>query len=65
MNASEFQALTVEGASHLNREQLMAFLVWNDRNGVYTDEDCEAEGYELLTLETARLLVIKAIEESE
>ena len=43
----------------------MAFLVWNDRNGVYTDEDCEAEGYGLLTLETARLLVVKAIEESE
>lgn len=65
MTVSEFQALTIEGASQLNRDQLIAFLAWNDRNGVYTDEDCEAEGYDLLTLETARLLVIKAIEESD
>ena len=65
MTVSEFQALTIEGASQLNRDQLIAFLAWNDRNGVYTDEDCEAEGYDLLTLETARLLVVKAIEESE
>lgn len=65
MNASEFQALRVDQVNDLTRDELLAFLVWNDRNGVYTDEDCEAEGYELLTLETARLLVIKAIEESE
>jgi hypothetical protein len=36
------------------REQLIAWLVWNDRNGIYTDRDSEAEGYPPLTLETAR-----------
>ena len=65
MTGSEFQALSVEGVSQLNRDQLIAFLVWNDPNGVYTDADSEAEGYELLTLERVRLLVAKAIEESE
>jgi hypothetical protein len=28
--------------------------VWNDGNGVYTDQDSEAEGYDPLTLEKAR-----------
>jgi len=65
MNAREFQALRVDQVQDLTRDQLIAFLVWNDRNGVYSDDDCEAEGYDLLTLETARLLVIKAIEESD
>lgn len=36
------------------REQLIEWLVWNDGNGVYTDEDSIAEGYTPLTLETAR-----------
>lgn len=36
------------------RERLIDWLVWNDGNGVYTDEDSEAEGYPPLTLEKAR-----------
>jgi len=36
------------------REQVIAWLAWNDANGVYTDEDSEAEGLEPLTLEQAR-----------
>jgi hypothetical protein len=36
------------------REQLIEWLVWNDGNGVYTDEDSIAEGYGQLTLEAAR-----------
>jgi hypothetical protein len=65
MNARECQALTVDQVKDLTRDQLLAFLVWNDPNGVYTDEDSEAEDYRPLTLETARLLVVKAIEESK
>lgn len=61
LTLQDYQTLTVKQAAQLTREQLIAFLAWNDRNGVYTDEDCEAEGYDLLTLESARLLVIKAI----
>lgn len=36
------------------REQVIAWLAWNDANGVYTDEDSEAEGFAPLTLEQAR-----------
>lgn len=36
------------------REQVIAWLAWNDANGVYTDEDSEAEGLDPLTLEQAR-----------
>jgi len=36
------------------REQVIAWLAWNDANGIYTDEDSEAEGLEPLTLEQAR-----------
>ena len=32
-----------------NREAVIAWLQWNDRNGCYTDADCEAEGMEPLT----------------
>ena len=39
------------------REELIQWLVTNDRNGVYTDEDSEAEGLLPLTLEGARDLV--------
>lgn len=36
-----------------NREQIIKWLSWNDKNGVYTDEDSIAEGYEPLTLDSA------------
>ena len=36
------------------REQVIEWLAWNDANGVYTDEDSEAEGLDPLTLEQAR-----------
>lgn len=37
--------------------QVIAWLVWNDPNGCYTDEDCATEGLEPLTLETAQAIV--------
>ncbi len=50
----EFQRwLLAEGS----REEIIEWLVWNDGNGVYTDEDSVAEGYEPLTLEHARNLM--------
>lgn len=36
-----------------SREQIIGWLVWNDGNGVYTDEDSIAEGWEPMTLDTA------------
>lgn len=35
------------------REQIIAWLVWNDPNGCYTDEDSLAEGFERLTRQRA------------
>lgn len=46
------------------REQLIDWLVWNDGNGVYTDEDSEAEGYAPLTLETARETMRRVLRDS-
>jgi len=36
-----------------NRESVIAWLVWNDPNGSYTDHASEVEGYDPLTLEEA------------
>ena len=46
------------------REDIIAWLVWNDRNGIYTDEDSVAEDYPPLTLESARVLMRKVLDES-
>ena len=47
-----------------SREDIIAWLVWNDRNGIYTDEDSVAEGYPPLTLDSARVLMRKVLDES-
>lgn len=57
----DYQSLTVNQVQYLTREQLIDWLLWNDPHGVYTDSDCQNEDYPILTLESARLLVIKAI----
>ncbi len=40
--------------AHGNRDEIIEWLLWNDGNGIYTDEDSVAEGYLSLTLATAR-----------
>lgn len=35
------------------REKIINFLQWNDRNGCYTDENCDIEGVERMTYEDA------------
>ena len=37
-----------------SREDIINWLVWNDSNGCYTDEDNELESFDPLTLEQAR-----------
>jgi hypothetical protein len=44
------------------REDIIAWLVWNDRNGIYTDEDSRLEGYPPLTLESAREQMQKTLD---
>jgi hypothetical protein len=57
----DYQCLTVDQAQHLTIEQLLDWLNWNDGHGIYSDIDCQAEDYPPITLETARMLVVKAI----
>lgn len=61
LTLQDYQNLTVKQAAQLTREQLIDWLVWNDGNGCYSDQDSESEGLMPLTLESARLLVVKAI----
>lgn len=48
-----------------DRESLIAWLTWNDRNGCYTDEDCDCEGLPRLSLESAAALVKDQSERDE
>ena len=57
----DYQSLIANQVYSRTREQLIDWLLWNDPHGVYTDSDCQNEDYPILTLESARLLVIKAI----
>ena len=50
---------------HGTREQIIDWLVWNDGNGIYTDEDSTAEGYTPLTLETARATMRVIVERDQ
>ena len=47
------QAIIRDGS----REAVISWLVWNDGNGCYSDEDSKAEGYPPLTLNQARHLM--------
>lgn len=42
---------------HGTREQIIAWLCWNDPNGTYTDRDSLAEGMRTIVLEEARQIM--------
>ena len=42
---------------HIVCKDVIEWLVWNDRNGIYSDEACEIEGLDKLTLESAKELM--------
>ena len=44
-----------------SREFCIQWLASNDRNGCYTDDDMEAEGWEPMTLNNARALLIATV----
>ena len=43
------------------RDELIAWLCWNDSNGTYTDRDSQIEDMELLPLERARQIMRQQI----
>ena len=57
----DYQILSADQIQCRTRDQLLDWLKWNDGHGIYSDIDCQNEDYPILTLESARLLVIKAI----
>ena len=57
-----YQNLTKEEVLKMNRETLIKVLEWNDRNGMYSDEDSEAEGLDPITKEEAIEIIIRQFE---
>jgi len=45
-----------------SRDSLITWLVWNDRNGCYTDIDCANEGMEKLSYSAALQLYLSQSE---
>jgi hypothetical protein len=45
------------------RQDVIRWLQWNDGNGIWTDDDCEAEDKPPLTLEEARSWMLVATDE--
>ena len=46
------------------REDLIAWLRWNDPNGSFTDEEADAEGWEPLDVEGAVDMIMQHVEEN-
>jgi hypothetical protein len=53
-----------EAAGKHTREYLISMLAWNDRNGVFTDKDCELEGMKPMTKADAINLIVQIIDDS-
>jgi hypothetical protein len=54
--------VTKEDLKTMSREELIAWLQWNDRNGVYSDEDSELEGRDPISREEALEIALRQIE---
>jgi hypothetical protein len=57
--------VTIEDLQTFNREQLIEWLCWNDKHGVYRDEDSEIDGFPPITLEEAREIAVRQKTENE
>lgn len=59
----DFRVPTTQRDILLNgtREDLIQWLLWNDRNGVWSDEDSTAEGWQPISLEQARACMWNAL----
>lgn len=60
-HSKTFQELLLKNGT---REQLLAWLTWNDPNGTYSDQGSIDEGWSPLTLEEAREIMARQSEES-
>lgn len=44
-----------------DREKIIYWLQWNDSNGIYSDVDSFAEDYPILTIDSARALILEVL----
>jgi hypothetical protein len=59
-----YDILTANYLGKAKREQIIEWLVQNDSNGTYTDEQSQAEGLPPLSRAEALKLAIKQLEEA-
>ena len=59
-----YNILTANYLGKAKREQIIEWLVQNDSNGTYTDEQSQAEGLPPLSRAEALKLAIKQLEEA-
>jgi len=57
--SEDFQRAILEAA---DRDAIIAWLCWNDRNGCYTDEDCEAQGWKPMPVDLAQAIMRRQLE---
>lgn len=62
-NDHPYHRVTHHDASQMTRQQLIDWLMWNDRNGVYDDEHSIKEFGEIITYENALEHVLRQIED--
>lgn len=55
----------LEQVNAMSRTELIEWLAWNDRNGIFLDDDAIAEGYEPLTEVEARMCVYAVVMREE
>lgn len=55
----------LEQVNAMSRTELIEWLAWNDRNGIFLDEDAISEGYPPLTEQEARMCVYAVIMRDE
>lgn len=47
-----------------DREEILRWLSWNDRNGFYTDQQMDSEGWPRISLQDAKKLMREVIDEN-
>ena len=57
--SEDFQHAILEAA---DRDAIISWLCWNDRNGCYTDEDCKAEGLNPMPVDLAQAIMRRQME---
>lgn len=50
-----------ESVHQLSRDEIINWLCWNDKNGIYRDKDSLAEFGNMMTLEEGREIMIRQI----